>query len=274
MLFICSSLADEKTQHQLKLDTIVKLLSESSVSKNILSSKSDIAIQYFKLAKTAYKYAVDEFENGDIEKSNLFIKKATDALSDATMFANMNKKDVNLEVDRHHYQEIQNSVEALLQAVRRVSEEKGVGEENQEMLGYISELKKRGEAYAADEKYTEATRDMEQILSLIRSNIIKMKMGDTLVRTLTFANPKEEFRYELDRNDAHFLLLKTFLPEQQARARGNGAYSGDTLTAYQLRKEAEASAEKKDYKQAIHTLEKSTTILINIIRMAGTKIPG
>lgn len=270
---VVCSIAGESTQQRIKLETIDKLLNESSVSENIMSSNSEVAIQYYKLAKTAYGHAVEEFKKGDITKSNLFIKKATDALSDATMFANMNKKDINLETDRHHYIETKESVDVLLEAVHRVAEEKGIGE-SEKVLQQMHELNKRAEEYASNNNYTEATRYLEQILSVIRSDIAKMKTGDTLVRTLTFASPKDEFRYEIDRNDAHFLLLKTFFTPQQAKSGNNGSHSEAIKTAYRLRKEAESYAESQDYKQAIGALEKSTTILITIIRTAGNEIPG
>lgn len=266
--------ADENAQQQLKLDTIVKLLNSSSVSENILSSNSEVAVQYYNLAKAAHKHAVIAFKEGDIEKSNLFIKKATDALSDATMFANMNKGTTNVDADRHKYDETRESVEALMKAVHRVAEEKGANEDNKEMLEQVNELNKQAKKYAADEMYVEASRKLELILSLVRTNIVNLKMGDTLVRTLTFANPKEEFRYEIDRNDAHFLLMKTFFSERPSSADDNEKFSGEIKTARQLRQKAEDYANSKEYKHAIKALEESSNILIGIIRMAGTKIPG
>jgi hypothetical protein len=265
--------ADENKIQQQKLDTINKLINESSVSENILSSENEVAIQYYNLSTTAYKHAVAEFEKGDIETSNLFIKKATDALTDATMLANINKKNTNLDSDRHRYNDTKKSVDALLEAVHRVAEEKGVGEENREMISKVNKYYEQARINASNNLYVKANQNLEQILTLIRKNIIGLKMGDTLVRTLTFSNPKEEFRYEIDRNDAHFLLLKTFLPKQ-AEGAVNSRYAKDTKTAYKLRKEAESHAKNRDYKHAISMLEESTEILINVIRMAGAHIPG
>ncbi|MCU7916960.1 MAG: hypothetical protein KZQ95_01215 [Candidatus Thiodiazotropha sp. (ex Epidulcina cf. delphinae)] len=263
------SVANENPKHQLKLDTITKLINASSVSKNILNSGNDVAIQYYNLAKVAYKSAVIEFEKGDINKSNLFIKKATDALSDATMFANMDKGNVNVDADRHLYEETKESVDALLLAVHRVAKEKGV-DESKEMLDKINTLNQQAQDHASKNMYSKAIQEMEQILALIRGNIIELKMGDTLVRTLSFANPKEEYRYEVDRNDAHFMLLRTFVES----ADGGNAYLEDKQLAHQLRKKAEIFAKSKDYENAISTLEKSTQILIRVIRMTGLKIPG
>jgi hypothetical protein len=274
LLHISTATSIENTIHQQKLDTILKLLNESSVSENILNSNNEVAIQYYKLSKNTYKHAVSEFAKGNIEKSNLFIKKATDALTNATMFANMNKDNVNLESDRHIYEDTKMSVDALLEVVHSVAEEKGVDEKNREMLEKISELNKQAETYAQNNHHSIATQKLEQILSLIRNNIISLRMGDTLVRTLTFVNPKEEFRYEIDRNDKHFLLLKTLIQDTLIEKKSSLQFSNDTTKAYELRKKAEKSAKNRDYKHAIITLEKSTEILINIIRMAGTEIPG
>lgn len=274
LLHTAVCVADENNKHQQKLNTISRLLSESSVSVNILNSHNDVAIQYYNLAKTAYEHAVAEFEHGNIEKSNVFIKKATDALSDATMLANMNNVDKNLEVEHHHYNDTKKSVDALLLAVKRVIKEKGVVEESSEMLQQIDQLNTQVQQYADKEQYAQASEELDKILFIIRRNIIELKMGDTLVRTLTFATPKEEFRYEIDRSDAHFILLKTFLPDQETMADGKSVYKKDIQRAHELRKKAETYAKDKDYKQAIATLEQSTGILLKVIRMTGAEIPG
>ncbi len=268
------SAADEETKHQLKLNSITKLLNSSSVSKYVLNSGNDVAVQYYNLAKTAYKSAVIEFRKGNLEKSNLFIKKATDALSDATTFANMNKKNININAERQLYEETKESVDALLQAVHRVAKEKGTVKQNQEMIDEINKLNDQAHDYASKKMYGKALVKLELTLALIRGNISELKMGDTLVRTLSFANAQEEYAYEIDRNDAHFMLLKMFLSEI-TNGRGNAdIYAKNKQSALKLRQKAEKYAKNNKYKKAISTLEDSTQILIKAIRRAGGNIPG
>ncbi len=274
LMHISTSFADENTKHQLKLNTISKLLNSSSVSKYILNSGNDVAIQYYNLAKTAKKSAVFEFKKGNINKSNILIKKATDALSDATLFANMNKKNVHIDAERLLYEETKESVEALLLAVHRVAKEKGTEKQNKPLIDKIDKLNDQAHDHASEHSYNKALQKLEQTLALIRGNIIELKMGDTLVRTLSFANPQEEYAYEIDRNDAHFMLLKMFLAEKTNNTKNKDIYSKRKQSAQQLRKKAEAYANKNDHKKAISTLEKSTLILIKAIRLAGAKIPS
>jgi len=268
--YVNISVADEKNIQQIKLNTISKLLDSSSVSKHILNSGNDVAIQYYNLSKTAYKSAVKEFENGNIEKSNIFIKKSTDALSDATLFANINKADVNMDADRHLFEETKKSVDALMLAVYRVSEEKGKNSQNQKAIDEINKLNDHANELASRKLYTQALKELENTLAMIRNNISELKMGDTLVRSLSFANKQEEYNYEVDRNNAHFMLLKMFLTTDAEKKK----FETYKESAQKLRKQAENSAKDADYNTAIQTLEKSTRIIINTIRQAGTDIPS
>ena len=104
-IHISISIADDHAKHKSKLETISHLLNASSVSKHILNSGNDAAIRYYVLAKTAYKSAVTEYDRGNLDKSNFFIKESTDALSEATVFANKNKKYLNKDADHRLYDE-------------------------------------------------------------------------------------------------------------------------------------------------------------------------
>ena len=42
-----------------------------------------------------------------------------------------------------------------------------------------------------------------------------MRSGDTLVRSLNFASKEEEYRYEIDRNDTHQMLIKVLVEISQ-----------------------------------------------------------
>lgn len=265
------AIADDNAKHKLKLDTIAQLLNSSSVSRHILNSGNDVSIQYYNLSKAAYKSAVSEFNKGNIKTSNLYIKKTTDTLSDATLFANINKKDVNMDTNRHLYEETKKSVDALMLAVYRVAKEKGGNKSNQKTIDKINKLNDHAHELASQKSYTKASKELEKTLAMIRKNISHLKMGDTLVRTLSFANLKEEYIYEIDRSDAHFILLKMFLSDKKSI---NKDFITTKKQANKLRLKAEKLAKNKNYKAAIQVLEKSTQIIIKTIRQSGNNIPS
>ena len=56
---------------------------------------------------------------------------------------------------------------------------------------------------------------MDRAYLSARVSIEAMRRGDTLVRSLTFASPSEEYAYEVDRNDTHRMLVDLVLAERR-----------------------------------------------------------
>jgi hypothetical protein len=98
-----------------------------------------------------------------------------------------------------------------------------------------------------------------------------MRRGDTLVRSLKFAHPREEYDYEIDRNDTHRMLIQLLLAERKDLA---PRMQGHVDQAAALRAAAEASAARAEHTQAIQQLEASTRELVRAIRAGGLYIPG
>jgi hypothetical protein len=111
---------------------------------------------------------------------------------------------------------------------------------------------------------------LDQAYLAAKAGIGDLREGDTLVRTLKFESKEEEYRYELDRNDTHQMLVKVLMGEQTGEANVKAGL-GQAAT---LRKKAEQQAGNKDYEGAIKTLEDSTRELVKVIRAAGIYIPG
>jgi hypothetical protein len=104
-----------------------------------------------------------------------------------------------------------------------------------------------------------------------RVSIESMRRGDTLVRSLTFASKREEYAYEIDRNDTHRMLVNLVLAER----RDVGPMLQPLLDkAGVLRKDAEAQAQRGDHEGAIRTLEDSTRELVKAVRAGGIYVPG
>lgn len=102
----------------------------------------------------------------------------------------------------------------------------------------------------------------------------RLREGETLVRSLKFANAQEEYLYELDRNDTHQMLLKVLLSEQQSGPAGQRMVEGYVEQSRQLRAKAEGEAGNGAYKQAVKSLEEATKYLQRAIRSSGVYIPG
>jgi hypothetical protein len=98
-----------------------------------------------------------------------------------------------------------------------------------------------------------------------------MRAGDTLVRSLNFANKEEEYKYEIDRNDSLGMLYKVLI-EQKGSA--SELVLDQVKRGQELRIQAEKAAATRDHAAGVKLLEESTSNLIRAIRSAGIFIPG
>lgn len=162
------------------------------------------------------------------------------------------------------------AAEALLTAQKRIAEEKAAAGATQSARHVERLLGEAREALAAH-RPAQAQPLAQQAYLLAKASIGTMRGGDTLVRTLTFANKEEEFLYELDRYETH-RMLHALLARKQS---GDDAMGRAAIArAAELRGRADAAAGSADYGAAVAHLEDATRELVRAIRAAGVFIPG
>jgi hypothetical protein len=161
------------------------------------------------------------------------------------------------------------SVKALLGAQKRISTEKsgtpGAAETTQTIERLVAEAQQQRSS-----DITRARSTLEQAYLVARAAIGSMRGGDTLVRTLTFASKEEEYRYEVDRNDTHQMLIQLLLKDKS----GATNVQDFVTTARALRGRADSASKGGDWAGGIQLLEESTRELVRAIRAAGVYIPG
>jgi len=261
---------EKSLEYENKLSSVANLLNRSTISRQVLDSHSDAAVQYYRFSKSLYDDAVDAYNSGDFQKTDELVKKSRSALIDAVEFANLKGAKVKKR-SKNHYESLRKSANVLMEAMERIGEEKG----QKEKLGFL--FKGLNQKLADSDKlyfqgqYDPAMDGLSKVLKIIKTEISEMRSGDTLTRSLNFANAHEEYDYEIDRNDTHLLLLKMFLSESDKKATSSTIEAVETSRA--LRKRAEKLAKGHKYEAAIKILEKSTLEIISQIRGTGTFIP-
>jgi tetratricopeptide (TPR) repeat protein len=179
------------------------------------------------------------------------------------------------EKTRRDFESRLESARALLTAQQRITEEKSAGREAQNATRSIERQIGEAQAIAAQGRYEEARPILDRAYLTARVSIETLRRGDTLVRSLNFASKREEYDYEIDRNDTHAMLIKVLLADRKdasgAMPAGMQAF---TDKAAVLRSEAEALARKGDHAGAIQRLEDATRELVRAIRSGGIYIPG
>lgn len=269
-----ASTKPDKDQLTYQLESVGTLLESSSAARQIEASKAPEALARRDKARELHKAARAALQAGDLSRAAALLSEVRASFFDAVRMAApeevLAKK---LEAD---YRARLDSVNALLGAYRRVANEKGSsGKMIADTVAQIDRLVADAAVLAQAGKYKEGRAELDRAYLVAKASVSSLRSGDTLVRTLNFANKEEEYHYEIDRNDTHQMLIKVLVEEKRA---SNPALDQQVQTftakAKELRGAAEASAAKKDHAQAVRLLEESTAELVKAIRNAGIYIPG
>ena len=166
------------------------------------------------------------------------------------------------------------STRALLEAQKRIAAEKSAGPRAGELSQRIESLMAEANELARGGRLVDARRTLDQAYLAVKAAIGGMREGETVVRSLNFASKEEEYRYEIDRNDTHRMLVQVLLKDKRGGSAIDSKVEQAVAAAAGLRTQAEEQAARRDHETAVKTLEQSTRELVKAIRGAGVYIPG
>lgn len=258
--------ATDAAQLERRIASVETLIERSSGARQIEASGVAAAIRKREDARAKHREAVSAYKSGDLARTAALLPEAASQMVEAVRLAA--PEQVTDGKRNSDFASRLESARALAAAQRRIAAEKatpGAGETTQA----IDKLLAQAQSEAAAGRYEPASAALEQGYLLAKAAIGSMRGGDTLVRSLNFGSPKEEYTYELDRNDTHRMLLNVLLDSAKSQAAAPAM-----AHAAQLRQQAEAQARVSEYEPAIHLLEESTRELVRAIRGAGVYIPG
>jgi hypothetical protein len=258
----------DKTQLSSNLDSVGKLLESSSAARQIESSKVPEALQRRDRARELHAAAKVALDQGNLEKASALLTESRKTFFEAVRLAA--PEEVGVKKLENDYLLRLESVNALLAAYKRVSDEKSA-KGVKETVGQIEKSIAAAALLAKDRKFKEAYTEVDRGYLVAKAGLTTLRSGETLTRSLNFANKEEEFHYEIDRNNTHQMLIKVLVDDQKA----SGEMVRNFLSkAGELRLKADAAASRKDFAEAVKLLEESTAELVRAIRNAGIYIPG
>ena len=256
---------------QQRLGAVSTLIETSSGAKQVESSGIPAAVSRRIAARVLHRAAEAAFRDGDNAGALTLLGEASRVMFEAVRVAA--PEQVNADKQRRDFEARLESTKALLEAQKRIGKEKGLLKSD-EFVREAEELLTRANSMAARGEIAQARITLDQSYLAIKAAVRGMRSGETLVRSLNFANKAEEYHYEIDRNDTHLLLVNVLLAEK----RGSNTVDAMVLRALEeaarLRKSAELSADKRDFENGVRELEDSTRELVRAIRGAGVYIPG
>jgi cell division protein YceG involved in septum cleavage len=264
---------EDKEQLERRLASVATLIDKSSAAKQIESSAVPQALALREKARELRQQAEAAFLAGNYLEASRFLDQTAKMMFEGVRLAapeQIARGKKQLDFDNR-----MESVKALLEAQKRISAEKNQGAKGTATSNRIEGLIRDAQALATAGKLDEGRALLDQVYVTTRTEIESMREGDTLVRSLNFATKEEEYRYEVDRNETHKMLVTVLLEEKRATNSGLDAMVKKYLEKSEsLRLGALALADKKDFEGAIQMLEDSTKELVRAIRSAGVYIPG
>ncbi len=261
------SMEVDREQIERRLIAVGTLIDKSTAARQIEASRDARAIEKRERARQIHRDAQQAYASGDLARASRLLPEASVQMFEAVRLAA--PEQVTADKARADYGARLESVRSLLAAQKRISAEKGAPAGSADATREIERTVAEAERLVgSDVSAARATLDRAYLVA--KAAIGSMRGGDTLVRTLNFATPADEYRYELDRNDTHLMLIDVLLKEKRRQASADGYIE----KARALRVQAETQAARGDHARAIGLLEDSTRELVRAIRGAGVFIPG
>lgn len=256
-----------------RIQSVGTLIESSSAARQIESSDVAVARERRESARAAHREAQARMGRGELVESARLLDQATRELMEGARLAR--PEQVAGEKSRRDFDSRLDSARSLLAAQQRITREKSTPAEAQLATQRIEVDLRQAEALAGQGRLDEARPLLDRAYWSARVSIESMRRGDTLVRSLQFASKREEFDYELDRNETHRMLINVLLAD---RRDASGALPPQMRPFIEragvLRAEADAQARAGDHAAAVKTLEDATRELVRAIRAGGLYIPG
>ncbi len=259
----------DRARLESRLAAVNVLIEKSTAARQIDSSGDTRAAAQRQRARQVHRQAQQAFDAGDLQRASQLLPEASMLMFEAVRLAAPEK--VMAEKARADFDSRRESVRSLLAAQKRIAAEKPDTPGVREASRSVERLLQESEALAAADSVVQARARLDEAYLAAKASISSMRTGDTLVRTLKFENKEEEYRYEVDRNDTHRMLVQLLIENK----RGTDANVGRAVErAAGLRAQADGVAARGAHIEAIKLLEDSTTELVRAIRNAGIYIPG
>lgn len=264
--------APDRVQLERKLGSTAALIESSSGAKQVDASGVAAAVAQRGRARELHGAAGEALRAGRLDEAARLLDEASRAMFDAVRLAAPAQATASR--DRSDFDARMESTRVLLEAHKRISAEKGAGARTAELSQRIEALVAEASELARNGRIAEGRRTLDQAYLAVKAAIGGLRGGDTVVRSLNFASKEEEYRYEIDRNDTHRMLVQVLLKDRRGNAGVDGMVESSLQAAARLRQQAEQQAGQREHARAVQTLEDSTRELVKAIRSAGVYIPG
>ncbi len=255
-----------------RIMSIDKLLHQSSGARQVEDSGKPEARQKHRQAIELLQAARAEHAAGDYAAASDLLTRASREMFAAIRLAT--PASVASDHEASAYDARLESVVALRDAFTRIANDPGATDDRQKLLQQVDGLMGDAESLRRASRPDDARLEIDKAYHLLKVGIDSIRSGQTLIRSLNFETPRDEYVYEIDRNDTHEMLIGLLVESKPGSERSRVQIEQFVTQARQLRLSAESLADDQAWAEAIELLEQSTRNLVRAIRSAGIYIPG
>ncbi|HEY6862310.1 MAG TPA: hypothetical protein VI319_00275, partial [Burkholderiales bacterium] len=196
-----------------RLHQVGVLLETSSAAKQVVASGNPQALARREEARRIWADADKAYRAGMMLQASRLLPEASVRMFEAVRMSA--PEQVVAPKARSDFDARLESVRSLAAAQKRILKEKPGSPGAAEAAATVDALLAEAEREEQAGRVEPARAALDRAYLVAKAAIGSMRGGDTLVRSLTFASAEEEYRYEIDRNDTHRMLVKVVLAEKR-----------------------------------------------------------
>lgn len=251
-----------------RIENVTRLVHTSSGARRVANGSEKAQALQEQASKHLNKAKL-YFQSNNMELASDELQQATLTMFQAIRMVGTGK--IGEDKLKDDFDKKRKSLSALLDALERVAAEKHIATPASRK---IHKQAQAADQLAAEGKIKQARVQLDLAYDTVKQEVEKLRSGDTLVRSLEFASAEEEYAYELDRNETHFMLVRLLLEDREISSSTQAEVDKYLAEARKLREVADSASASGDYKEGIRQLEASTKQIVRAIRRAGVYIPG
>jgi len=253
------ALANDKQKEMLnqKFALLDSMLNRSSSTNKILTGDNEEAKELVAQTKMRVVEAHSNFDAGDLDGAEQGINDALKLFYSAK--ATARKSQSSTMVQRSRYQELLQAIELL-----RELNDSPLPPDTVDLLSQARQHTQRDD-------YRQANKLLSRAYELLSADTAKAFDMKTVVYSLEFATPREEYEYELRRHDSSKKLI-SFMRERNNREGLDQILERYLQAARDLEDSAHIEAQRGDYPQAIQSMEKAGSEMQRALRVLGARL--
>lgn len=256
---------------RMRVNYLESLVLKSASAKKVDASDNEEAKRTMARSRELYEQAKAAIDGGDLETADNAMRESMRLVGVASRMVASPEKQAAKEKEK--FTTLRKSVVSFLEAIDRVVKENGKDKED---LGIdpapIHSLLDEADALAAKGKHKEANVKLTEAYSLSSSAVAKLRDKETILITLEFETPEDEYNYVVKRNESYESLVKIMIQEKEPDDFKLKKIDGYVEESRSKMANAQELAGKGNFEEAIKVADNATKSLAKALRSLGLMV--